>query len=284
MENLLRRLIPKLKLYNFQFLINLYEKYAAIRYRNKFESEIEFRGCRFIIGKDVTLFPSVYLGTYEKRELDILQSEAFPENLVFWDIGANVGLYSVLFGKRFPSGKIVSFEPNRNLHSLLVNNFALNNISNFFIERKALFSHSGTGEMSSENSRPGAGRIRMESETAPIIDKFEITTGDEYIRQHPLLIPGFIKIDVEGHEPEVIKGMAQILSVHRPTLTIEVFKNLWESERSALWEETLIFLFQIYGESTLITDGHSSILRKWTPKYLTGGMQTLIFGLENREG
>lgn len=283
MENLLRRLIPKLRLYNFRLLINLYEKYAAIRYRKKFETEIEFRGCRFIIGKDVTLFPSVYLGTYEKRELDILQGTTFPENLVFWDIGANVGLYSVLFGKRFPSGQIISFEPNMDLHPLLVNNFAINNISNFLIEKKALSSSSGTGEMFSENSRPGAGRIRLESDPAETINKFEITTGDEYIRDHPLLIPGLIKIDVEGHEPEVIKGMAQILSAHRPTLTIEVFKNLWESERGTLWEETLTFLFQVYGESTLVTDGQSTILTKWDPENLTGGMQTLIFGLNNRK-
>jgi FkbM family methyltransferase len=284
MENLLRRLIPLFKLYNFRLLIQLYEKYAAIRYRNRFETEIVFRGSRFIIGKDVTLFPSVYLGTYEKQELDILQSAIFPENLVFWDIGANVGLYSVLFGKRFPEGQVVAFEPNNELHSLLAKNLELNNISNCLIERKALSSHSGIGKMFSENSRPGAGRIKLEIDSSEAANKFEITTGDEYILQHPLLIPGLIKIDVEGHEPEVIKGMAQILSAHRPTLTIEVFKNLWESERGALWEETLTFLFQVYGDSTLITDGHSRILTKWGPEHLTGGMQTLIFGLGNGKG
>ena len=168
------------------------------------------------------------------------------------------------------------------LHPLLADNFALNNITNFLIERKGLSSHSGTGRMYSQNCRPGAGRIRLESDIAETINNFEITTGDQYMREHPLLIPGLIKIDVEGHEPEVVQGMAQVLSVHRPTLTIEVFQNIWESERGALWEETLTFLFQVYGESTLITDGHSRILTKWDPEHLTGGMQTLIFGLEKR--
>lgn len=284
MEVLLRKLIPIFKLYNVRFIIIAYEKYAAIRYRRKFNNEIKFRGANFIIGKDVTLFPSVYQETYEKCELDILLGNNFPEKLVFWDIGANVGLYSVLFGKRFPKGQVVAFEPNNKLHSLLAKNLEINNISNCLIERKALSSHSGIGEMFSENSRPGAGRIKLEIDSSEAANKFEITTGDEYILQHPLLIPGLIKIDVEGHEPEVIKGMAQILSAHRPTLTIEVFKNLWESERGALWEETLTFLFQVYGDSTLITDGHSRILTKWGPEHLTGGMQTLIFGLGNGKG
>ena len=284
MESLLRRLIPKLKLYNYRFLIKLYEKYAAIRYRNRFETEIDFRGSRFIIGKDVTLFPSVYLGTYEKRELDILQNTRFPEDLVFWDIGANVGLYSVLFGKRFPRGQIISFEPNSKLHSLLAKNLALNNVSNFLIEKKALSSHSGTGKILSENSRPGAGQIKLDIDTSATANKFEIITGDEYLREHPHLTPGLIKIDVEGHEPEVVKGITQILSAHRPILTIEVFKNLWESDRATLWEETLSFLFKVYGGSTLISDGHSRIMARWSPEHLTGGMQTLIFGLDSSTG
>ena len=145
MEALLRYLIPIFKLYNFQFIIIAYEKYAAIRYSKKFESEVEFRGSKFIIGKDVTLFPSVYHNTYEKCELDILLSNHFPNNLVFWDIGANIGLYSVLFAKKYPRGKVISFEPNFTLHSLLENNFALNGLSNYLIEGVALSSKSGLG-------------------------------------------------------------------------------------------------------------------------------------------
>jgi hypothetical protein len=60
----------------------------------------------------------------------------------------------------------------------------------------------------------------------------------------------------------------------------EVFKNLWESERGHLWDETLRFLFDVYGEATLITDGTSKVIAMWSSDYLTGGMQTLIFGLD----
>jgi hypothetical protein len=82
MEKILRKLIPKLKLYNSKTLIRIYEKYAKIRYRNLFNKVITFRGADFVIGEDVTLFPSVYLGTYEKSELDFLLTENLNENAV----------------------------------------------------------------------------------------------------------------------------------------------------------------------------------------------------------
>ena len=280
MEILLRKLIPKLKLYNFNVLIKTYEKYAGIRYKSKFNSEIKFRGSCFVIGKDVTLFPSVYHGTYEKTELDILLNKSFPKNFVFWDVGANIGLYSVILGKRLTSGQVISFEPNKNLHSLLVNNFALNNVSKYIIEGKALSNHSGQGVIFSENSRPGAGRIKVNSKTVKPVEQFEIVSGDEYLRLHPERIPGLIKIDVEGHEPEVIKGMSKILVTHKPALALEVFKNLWESERAFLWSEVLNFLFEVYGDSLLITDGSVKKITKWDPDFLTGGLQTLMFGID----
>ena len=269
-----------MKLYNFQSLITLYEKYAAVRYRKKFGSIIEFRGSSFIIGKHVTLFPSVYLGTYEQCELDILLHTTFPNDLVFWDIGANIGLYSVLFGKKYQNGQVVSFEPNKALHASLENNFLLNEATNYIIEGIALSNQSGLGVMSAKDSRPGAGRIKAHSDISTPGNKFQIISGDEYLRLHPKLIPGLIKIDVEGHEPEAIKGISEILSSYKPTLTIEVFKNLWESERGPLWKETIDYLFEVYGGSTLITDGNSRKISTWGSEYLTGGMQTLIFGLD----
>jgi len=278
MEALLRKLIPKLKLYNIRFIVVLYEKYAAIRYKKEFKKEIDFRGSKFIVGRDVTLFPSVYLGSYEKCELDILLGRTFPKDLVFWDIGANIGLYSILFGKKYPSGKIVSFEPNKQLHGLLASNFALNQVSNYRIEGVALSNDSGMGEMSIDDSRPGAGRIKQESRSSSSSETFQIISGEEYLKLNPELLPDLIKIDVEGHEPEVVRGISEILSSKKPTLTIEVFKNLWESDRGLLWEETLTFLFGVYKESILITDGNSRKITSWSTHYLSGGMQTLIFG------
>jgi hypothetical protein len=57
--------------------------------------------------------------------------------------------------------------------------------------------------------------------------KVALSTVDEEI-EHGCRPPGFIKIDVEGHELSVLKGAAQTLRRHRPSLMIEITQNLGE--------------------------------------------------------
>lgn len=279
MEVLLRKLIPKLKLYNFPLIIFLYERYAQLRYSSKFNNEIAFRDATFVIGDDVTLFPSVYLGTYEKCELDILLSHEFPKDLIFWDIGANVGLYSVLLAKKYPMAQVVSFEPNAEIHSLLSRNFVINNIQNAQIEAVAVSNVNGQGALDLKSKRAGA--ARMTSTFNPTFDtrSFPVTTGKSFLDSNPKLTPHLIKIDVEGHEPEVIMGMEEILILHKPVLMLEVFKNLWISDRGEIWERTIKSLFKVYVSAYLITDGEYQTITQWNSRFLTGGMQTLIFGI-----
>jgi len=282
MEVLLRKLIPRLSLYNYPFLIALYEKYAVVRYRKKFNQVIVFRGASFIIGKDVTLFPSVFLGSYESCELDILLNHDFPEDLVFWDIGANVGLYSVLFASKHPNSRVVAFEPNQKVHSLLEKNLCLNKLSNVVIEEVALSNLDGKGNLLTQESRLGAGKLDLNSDILESEMNLVVTTGKTFLKLHPESIPNLVKIDVEGHEPEVIQGMLEVIQEHKPTLTIEVFLNLWTGDRHLLWEDTISNLFQIYESAILVSDEKSKEISVWSQNYLTGGMQTLIFGLNSR--
>jgi FkbM family methyltransferase len=280
MEVFLRKLIPKLRLYNYSFLVSAYEKYALVRYRNKFDQVIQFRGASFIIGKDVTLFPSVFVGTYESCELDTLLSHNFQDDLVFWDVGANVGLYSTLFGLKYPNSKIVAFEPNLGIHQLLNQNFYLNGLINYRIVEYALSNRLGTGDLLTQESRAGAGKLDLDSSNNKGNGIFLVTTGDEFLRLHPELIPNLIKIDVEGHEPEVIDGMLGIIQKYKPVITVEVFLNLWEGERYSLWQSTISNLFNIYKGGVLVSDGNLEVLDSWSPSHLTGGMQTLMFNID----
>lgn len=277
-EKLLRKLIPKLSLYNFSLLVKLYEVYAFIRYRKKFYEILEFRKSRFVIGRDLTLFPSVYLGIYEENELDILFATQLPQEMIFWDVGANVGIYSVLLGKKFPRGKIIAFEPNLSLHSLLMQNLDLNQVTNVKIEKFGLSNTRGFVQFEISEKRAGAGKILSSSVGNAQLNSIPVITGDMYIKDFPEFKPNIIKIDVEGHEPEVVEGCLEVLREIKPVLIIEVFSNLWDSDRDDIWDHALNTLFDIYDHGTLISDGKILYIEKWNLEYLTGGMQTLIFG------
>ena len=277
LEKQLRRIIPKLALYNFKSVVKCYEKYALIRYRKHFDEILNFRNSYFVIGKDVTLFPSVYLGIYEEKELDILLSLEFPKDLIFWDVGANVGIYSVIFGKKFPAGRVIAFEPNLVLHSKMIKNLKLNDVKNVTIEKSGLSNIEGWAQLEEQRGRAGAGKISSISSEYFESKSIRLISGDMYAKDFPKLIPHFIKIDVEGHEPEVIEGLSNVLNQFKPVLMIEIFSNLWESERKDAWRRTIMNLFSLYSQAVLISDGIDIKIRKWDMKFLNGSMQTLIF-------
>jgi FkbM family methyltransferase len=278
LEKYFRKLIPKLALYNYPILIKSYEKYASIRYRRKFDQILEFRNSSFVIGKDITLFPSVFLGVYEEKELDVLLGLEFPEEMIFWDVGANVGIYSVLFGKKFPAGKVIAFEPNFSLHVLLTQNLDLNGVNNVRVENFALSNAKGVGQIEISKGRAGAGKIKSTLAEDYEDKSFPIITGDMYVKDFPEAIPSLIKIDVEGHEPEVIEGLSHVLRQYKPVLMIEVFGNLWDLNREEIWDQMLNDLFNMYGHGVLVSDGEILKISEWNRRFLTGAMQTLILG------
>ena len=158
----------------------------------------------------------------------------------------------------------------------------LNKLTNVNIEGIALSNRIGKGKLLSQKSRLGAGKLDLNADKIESEMNLIVTTGKVFLDSHPVLIPNLVKIDVEGHEPEVIQGMLEILQEYKPILTIEVFMNLWEQDRYLLWEDTLLSLFQIYKGAILVSDGKSRKISLWTRDLLSGGMQTLIFGPPSR--
>jgi hypothetical protein len=56
-----------------------------------------------------------------------------------------------------------------------------------------------------------------------------LQTGDDFLSTHPASIPSLIKIDVEGHEVEVLKGCQKLIATHHPVI---VFEHLFLSNDS----------------------------------------------------
>jgi hypothetical protein len=156
-------------------------------------------------------------------------------------------------------------------------------LDNIQIISTALSDQISSGQIVVETSRPGAGRLILNSAQDKSRSDVAIQTGEGFLRDNPKLRPDFIKIDVEGHEPEVISGLVEILSTYKPVLSIEVFGNLWTEGRRAVWVNTLERLFTIYKSGILISDSKSIELHEWNQKFLTGGMQTIVFGSNQQE-
>jgi FkbM family methyltransferase len=128
-----------------------------------------------------------------------------PHGSVVFDVGANVGLYTTFLAKAVGSaGQVVAFEPQPSNHAHLVENVQLNELSNVTIVRKALGESSGNGNLWRGKI---IGNYSLVGSAAATSDEVEIVAGDAFAFSQRLAVPHLIKIDVEGFEMSVVRGL-----------------------------------------------------------------------------
>ena len=149
-----------------------------------------------------------------QRGHDLMFGRLIAAGDTVFDVGANVGYTMLLFASRAgPAGKVAVFEPGRRAFAGLARNAqALANVS---LIHEAASDHVGEAifyetEMSDISSlEPVAGAV----EFAVPITTLDIVAGREGR-------PDFVKIDVEGHEPAVLRGMAGLFAGERPPIVL----------------------------------------------------------------
>jgi FkbM family methyltransferase len=187
------------------------------------------RGLRVRVG-DSALTRTVY--TSEPQVEAALLALLHPGD-VFYDIGANIGWYSLLAARAVGrSGKVIAFEPNLPNAVLLQKNVATNRLANVTVIPAAVTDQNGwatfldhgslMGRLSKRDSEAQAtrraGRIQshMGSSVVPVL------ALDSWIAEGTREPPRVLKIDVEGAEVGVLRGMTETLQSVRPTLIIEL--------------------------------------------------------------
>lgn len=143
------------------------------------------------------------------------------------DIGANVGFYTVLFGKELQCRKILAIEPTKNALFRLHKNILLNNLQISVLVFEGVVSNcsglleihtiAGKEEYSSLGCMDHPSISNNNYETIKVLS----STIDNLVNEYSL-DPGFIKIDVEGMEHRVLEGMKNTLLSKRPVILSEL--------------------------------------------------------------
>lgn len=163
---------------------------------------------------------------YEKKERQFVQKFLKPK-MVFFDIGANQGFYTLLAAKKVGSqGKVFAFEPVPREFKNLKWNIFINGHQNVKAEAQALGCQEGftdifsclDGKGSYSSLQPPSEKVKARRK----VIKVPITSLDKYVQQNNILSIDLIKIDVEGGELDVLKGGINVLSNLRPVLMCEV--------------------------------------------------------------
>jgi len=141
---------------------------------------------------------------------------------IFYDVGANVGLYSCLVGSAVSNHQIYSFEPHPVNAEALESNLKLNNI-NGTVFQLAISNEEGTFELSSEGTEAGLGEHSLDTSSSESTVSVSVRRLDKLRKEYNMPVPTIVKIDVEGAELDVIRGAADTFSdPHCKTLYCEV--------------------------------------------------------------
>lgn len=170
----------------------------------------------------------INFGEFEGDELRAMRKLLKNEWTIF-DIGANIGWYSLNFAKNFADSKIVAFEPVPSTYKYLVSNLALNDVKNVEVHNIGLSNEEGTKEMYVYREGMGNASLSDLSEREGV-EKIlaEFDTLDAFVSKHNAK-PDFIKCDVEGAELFVFQGAIETLTRDKPLVFTEILRK-WSAK------------------------------------------------------
>lgn len=180
------------------------------------------RGHRLRIGLSNPL-EGYRIATYETKEPETLDwiEQSLRSDDVFFDIGANIGLYSVFAAKVQPTAKVYAFEPSIPNFSRLFRNMLNNSLKNLVpmnlaVSGTSMLDYFHMSEWLNGSALHGfGGKIDFAQETSSSVPLKYGTFGvslDDLVYKHGLPVPNLIKLDVDSIEEQIIKGGSRVLS------------------------------------------------------------------------
>ncbi len=140
------------------------------------------------------------------------------KNSVFFDVGAGIGMYSI-FAARFVNGNIHSFEPvEENIQTIKINLKANSCNSKVKLNAVALSNKEGFGRMK-KGKKLFLSRL-YDVSTNYHDNSINVTKLDTYCSRHNIKHIDILKIDAEGHEPEIIEGAEKMLNAKKINIII----------------------------------------------------------------
>ncbi len=157
-----------------------------------------------------------WLGSWEANLQETLVNELHPGD-VFYDVGAHVGFFSMIASRLVgDSGRVFSFEPSARTYALLARHLEMNRIDNVEACEAAVGEHTGVARF-----EPG-GEVGTDRVVEAGGQEVDMISLDDFVFAQGKTPPSVMKIDVEGHEVQVLQGARRLLREFHPELIIEI--------------------------------------------------------------
>ncbi len=180
-----------------------------------------------------------------------------------FDIGANVGYYTILFSQLVPRGRVFAFEPTTTA-AMLRANLRHNKVENAEIHEVALAATTGERE----------DRIYRLWGTDGEVKTWPFSSLDDFIEQHRIERVDCLKIDVDSFDFDVLRGAERTLADRNPVVVVELNHALARRNQSV--GEALAWLARRGYRKALVLDNDNFMLRRGAGSLVdTGAVSSL---------
>jgi FkbM family methyltransferase len=174
---------------------------------------------------------------WERESLKLWRALCHDASVIL-DVGANTGMYALVARVENPRARILAFEMIDAIHERLLANVGLNRFDITCV-RAAISDRRGTATYFQPISAEahsyglGLGDTTGEAEAGRDVE-VPTTTLSAVIEEHRLPTVDLVKLDIEGHEPEAMRGFGEYLARFKPTLLVEVLSQARADQLNAL--------------------------------------------------
>ncbi len=190
---------------------------------------------------------SWFLARYHDLALQMLLRRLLRPGDAFVDVGANHGLLTVLGAHLVgPAGTVVAFEPNPEAAAAIAGHVGRNRLGNVSLHPCGLGEVAGDGVLHVFAGHDGWGSLSGAAPAGAALSqthRITVRRGDEMLAGLAAGTPVVCKIDVEGWEVAVLRGLRQTLARLRPALVLEVVPEHLHRAGSSV-DELLGFLHE----------------------------------------
>ena len=222
-------------------------------------------------GRDISLAPHIIRGAMWEAHMTNLITKVLDPGMTFVDVGANFGWFTLAAARQVgPAGRVIAVEANPDTFDMLATNVEINGFADrvttwpkaawheaavldFHVMRK----HKGTSSLRSDVA---AWTCALHDDAERI--QVEALCLDDMIGERPVHM---IKLDVEGAEPQVLRGMRRTMERNRDLCVSIEFAPAWYPDGGA---ERLLAEIEGYGfqirkigpESQLLALSHEQLM------------------------
>ena len=257
-ERSLKIVVKKLSLFCFKILsfldkiFNIITKRSILVWFKEFIQNESYKKIQILNQKINFFIPNQLVEwrvdtfhTKEPETLDWIDTFDKSDDFIFWDIGANIGLYSIYNSLKHKKSQTISFEPSTSNLRVLSRNISINNLfdrikiftvpltkgeNKFLIMKEGEFQEGGALNSFGEN-------FDFEGKKFSSKMNYQIYgTNINYLIDNKILdIPDYIKIDVDGIEHLILEGGNKYLSNKKiKSLSIEINENFTEQHEKVI--------------------------------------------------